>query len=165
MITDSTVSSDEILIHAPIKLVWEILVDFGNYRAWNDFCPKCEAELTLGSPITMQVDLGFGLQEQVEYICRIEPPRAIAWKMNTQPGDPVHALRTQTLEAVDDATTRYVSIDEFSGEGVPMMMETLGAAVETGFNQCGYGLKKYSEQRYAAQAAEGSAKTSEGEKQ
>ncbi len=149
MITADTVSSDEITIAAPIELVWKVLVTFEDYGKWNRFCPECEATLEVGSPIRMQVDLGFGLQEQVEYICRIEPPHAIAWKMATSPGDPIHAVRTQTLRRIDEATTRYVSVDEFSGEGVPMMMETLGKAVEDGFNTCGYGLKRYAEQLFA----------------
>jgi len=151
MMTESTVSSDEITIHAPVELVWDILVDFGNYGQWNSFCPQCEAELVLGSPIKMQVDLGFGLQEQVEYISRIEAPSAIAWKMDTRPGDPIHAERTQFLRKVDDTTTVYVSVDEFAGEGVPMMMETLGKAVEDGFNACGQGLKKQAERLFREQ--------------
>ena len=149
MITADTVSSDQIDIQAPIELVWEVLVDFPNYQAWNTFCPRCEAQLEIGSAIRMQVDLGFGLQEQVEYICRIEPPTAIAWKMNTAPGDPIHAVRTQYLQALDENTTRYVSVDEFSGEAVAGMMDSLGKAVEEGFNRCGYGLKQYCEQLHA----------------
>ena len=149
MITADTVSSDEITIAAPIQLVWEVLVNFADYGKWNSFCPECEAALEIGSPIKMQVDLGFGLQEQVEYICRIDPPNAIAWKMDTKPGDPIHAVRTQYIRQVDENTTVYVSVDEFSGEGMPMMMETLGKAVEDGFNACGYGLKRYAEQLFA----------------
>ena len=148
MITADTVSSDEITIDAPIQLVWDVLVNFADYGKWNTFCPECDAELEIGSPIRMQVDLGFGLQEQVEYICRIDPPQAIAWKMDTKPGDPIHAVRTQYLRQVDETTTVYVSVDEFSGDGVPMMMETLGKAVEDGFNNCGYGLKRHAEQLF-----------------
>ncbi len=67
MITADTVSSDEITIEAPIQLVWDVLVNFSDYGSWNSFCPQCEAALEIGSPIKMQVDLGFGLQEQVEH--------------------------------------------------------------------------------------------------
>ena len=151
MMTADTVSSDEITIDAPIQLVWDILVNFADYGRWNSFCPDCEAALEIGSPIRMQVDLGFGLQEQVEYICRIDPPHAIAWKMDTRPGDPIHAVRTQYLRRVDDSTTVYVTVDEFSGDGVPQMMDALGKAVEDGFNACGYGLKRYAEQLYDEQ--------------
>ena len=149
MITEDTVSSDEITIEAPIQLVWDVLVDFANYGEWNEFCPSCEAELEMGSPVRMQVDLGMGLQEQVEYICLIEPPTTIAWRMENKPGDPIHAVRTQYLKAIDDSSCTYVSVDEFSGEAVAPMMEAMAKGVETGFNRCGYGLKAYCEKLVA----------------
>jgi hypothetical protein len=96
----------------------------------------------------MQVDLGMGLQEQVEYLCLLDPPNAIAWRMENKPGDPIHAVRTQSLKAIDDNRCTYVSVDEFSGEQLAPMMEAMAEAVESGFNKCGYGLKAYCEQLY-----------------
>lgn len=149
MITDTAVASDEIIINAPVELVWDILVDFGNYPAWNRFCPEAVAKLEIGSPIKMMVDLGFGLQEQVEYICRIEPHQAIAWGMENKPGDPVHAVRTQTLTRLDDGRCAYNSIDDFSGPAVPEMMAAMAKNVEDGFNLCAQCLKQYAESRAA----------------
>ena len=149
MISEDTVSSDEIEIQAPIELVWDVLVDFANYGQWNKFCPVCEAELVIGSPVKMQVELGFGLQEQVEYICRIDPYEAIAWKMDTKPGDPIHATRTQYLQRLDDGCCMYRSVDVFSGDGLAEMMSLMGKPVEAGFNLCGYGLKVFCEARYS----------------
>lgn len=153
MITESTVSSDEITIDAPIELVWSVLVDFANYGAWNEFCPSCEAQLELGSPVRMQVDLGMGLQEQVEYLCQLEPPHTIAWGMENKPDDPIHAVRTQYLKALDDNRCSYISVDEFGGPAMAPMIETMGAAVEEGFNRCGYGLKKYCEALHGGKAS------------
>ena len=101
--TDKTVVSSETLeIAAPAELVWEVLTDFGRYGEWNQFCPSIEATLEIGSPVKMQVDLGMGLQEQVEYITCIEAPRKITWSMENKPGDPVHADRSQVVEALDE---------------------------------------------------------------
>lgn len=149
MITEDTVSSDVVVIEAPIDLVWDILVDFQNYGRWNTFCPSCEAELVLGTAVKMQVDLGFGLQEQIEYMRRIDPCEAIAWGMENKPGDPIHAVRTQYLNKLEEARTSYVSVDEFSGEALPGMMELMAGPVEAGFNLCAYNLKEYCEQLYA----------------
>lgn len=149
MITENTVSSDEVVIAAPAQLVWDVLVDFPNYSKWNKFCPSCEASLELGSPVKMQIDLGFGMQDQVEYMCLIEPTEAIAWRMENKPGDPIHAVRTQYLKSLGEAQCSYVSIDEFSGEGAPDMMELMARPVEEGFNLCAYGLKAYCEELYA----------------
>ena len=150
MITDNAVSSDPVVIEAPIEVAWAVLVDFDAYGDWNGFCPHAEATLALNEPIRMQVDLGFGLQEQVEIICRIEPPTAIAWRMANEPGDPIHAVRTQTLEQLGDARCAYLSVDLFSGPGVPDMMAALGQAVEDGFNQCARDLKRHCEALYQA---------------
>ncbi len=151
MITENTVSSTPVEIAAPAALVWEVLVDFPRYGEWNTFCPSAEAELVLDSPIKMQVDLGFGLQENVEYICQIEPERAIAWRMANQPGDPVHAVRTQTLTPLGEARCRYESEDVFSGEGMPDMMAAMASAVEAGFDTCARDLKAHCERLYAQQ--------------
>ena len=147
MIGKDMVSSDEIHIDAPVELVWRILVDFENYGKWNRFCPQAVAKLEVGSPIKMMVDLGNGLQEQVEYITRIEPNKVIAWGMENKPGDPIHAIRTQTLTKLSDSSCSYLSVDNFSGDGVPDMLAVMGKPVEDGFNLCAQGLKQYAEQQ------------------
>ena len=148
MISQDTISSDIIEIQAPREFVWEVLVDFENYGAWNQFCPSCEAELVVGAPIKMQVELGFGLQEQTEKICLIQPFEAIAWKMDTEPADPIHATRTQYLERVDEHCCSYQSVDIFSGPALAELMKMMAKPIEDGFNLCGYGLKTYCESLY-----------------
>lgn len=147
MITETCVSSDEVIIEASAKAVWEVLIDFENYAVWNAFCPEIKTKLELGAPVEMMCDLGFGLQKQVEYMCRIEPEKAIAWRMKNEDGDPIHAVRTQYLEVLGDNRCRYVSIDEFSGDGAAEMLKGFGKNIEQGFNTCAYGLKKFLESR------------------
>lgn len=148
MITTNSVSSDEIIINAPAQVVWEVLLDFANYGLWNTFCPSAKGEPVVGSPLEMQVDLGQGLQLQVEYITRIEPCHTVVWSMENKPGDPIHADRTQRITPIDEKSCRYISIDEFAGPAVGPMIEQLGAAVERGFNACALGLKARAEQLY-----------------
>ena len=80
------VSSEKVAIAAPADLVWEVLTDFPRYGEWNEFCPSIEATLEIGSPVRMRVDLGMGLQEQVEFITVIDAPRKITWSMENKPG-------------------------------------------------------------------------------
>ena len=148
MITENSVSSEEIVINAPAEVVWDVLLDFENYGLWNEFCPSVKGEPVVGSALEMQVDLGSGLQLQIEHVTRVEPPHAITWSMENKPGDPVHADRTQRITPIDDKSCRYLSIDEFSGEFVPQMMEALGEVVERGFNTCARGLKQRAEALY-----------------
>ncbi len=146
MITDSSVSSDLITIHSPIEIVWEVLTDFPNYFLWNSFCPKIDGALELGSAVTMQVDLGHGLQKNVEYITKIEPPNTLVWSMENKPGDPVRADRYQNLIYLDEKRCTYQTEDYFSGEAVTSMIEGMGEQIQLGFNKCALGLKRRSEE-------------------
>ncbi|PLW66706.1 SRPBCC domain-containing protein [Pseudohalioglobus lutimaris] len=150
-----TVSSDTVTIAAPAQLVWDVLVDFARYPQWNQFCPSIEATLEVGSPVVMKVDLGQGLQDQVEYITLLEPPRKITWSMENNPGDPIHADRSQVVEPVDEDHCTYVTYDIFSGEAAQQMVEMLGAPVEQGFKLCAQNLKARAEALYAQQRGTG----------
>lgn len=149
MITENTVSSDEVSIDAPAELVWEILIDFDNYRQWNGFCPSVKNDsLALGSAVDMMVDLGDGPGQQVEYICRVEPNECIAWRMENKPEDPIHAVRSQFIKRVSETSCTYVSLDEFSGPEAAAMMSAFAKPVEAGFNRCAYDLKAHAEKLY-----------------
>ena len=148
MIGSDSISSEKITIEAPAELVWSVIVDFENYHLWNEFCPHVSGELQLGAPLAMKVDLGNGLQDQVEYISHIDAPHRIVWSMENKPGDPIHADRSQIIEALDDQRCTYVTIDEFSGEMVPQMMSAMAEPVETGFARCAEGLKARAEALY-----------------
>ncbi len=142
------VSSDTVEIAAPAEFVWRVIVDFARYPEWNEFCPSIEAKLELASPVKMQVNLGQGLQEQVEYMTCIEAPTRITWSMENKPGDPIHADRTQLLTPLDEHRCSYVTYDEFSGEFAPAMVEQLGEQVRSGFNLCALNLKLRAESLY-----------------
>lgn len=150
MISDTSVASEPIVINAPAEVVWSVIVDFAAYPLWNRFCPQIEGELKVGAPLAMKVDLGNGLQEQVEYITAIEAPQRIVWSMENKPDDPIHADRSQIITPIDAESCRYVSMDEFAGPMVPSMMEALAEEVERGFNRCAEDLKARAEALYRA---------------
>jgi uncharacterized protein YndB with AHSA1/START domain len=148
MITETSVSSEEIVINAPAAIVWDVIVDFANYGLWNTFCPSIKGEPVVGSPVEMQVDMGNGPQLQVEYVTKVEPLRAIVWSMENKPGDPIHADRMQRVTSIDAHSCRYWTIDDFSGEFAGPMIEQMGKTVEKGFNECAAGLKVRAEELY-----------------
>lgn len=153
MITDTSVSSDVVRINAPADLVWEVIVDFASYGQWNRFCPSIIGALRVGEPLEMQVDLGNGLQKQVETITCIEPGRKIVWSMENKPEDPIHADRIQEVRPVDESSCDYATIDEFGGEMCGPMIEMMGQAVETGFNRCAQNLKAHAELLFQARSS------------
>ena len=145
-----TVSSQTVTIAAPAELVWQVIIDFPQYGAWNEFCPSIEAQLEIGSPVKMKVDLGQGLQDQVEYITYIEAPHKITWSMENKPEDPIHADRSQVVTAIDAHSCTYVTYDIFGGPGASQMVDMLGSQVEAGFNLCARNLKARAESLYRA---------------
>lgn len=153
MITDDAVYSDKLVIHAPAAFVWDILVDFSHYGDWNSFCPEANARLEIGAAVAMRVDLGQGLQDQLEHIELIDPPRAIAWSMTLENRQTLYACRTQTLEAINDQRCSYLSVDRFAGRLAGAVLAGNGAAIERGFNTCAQDLKRHAEARYARQSA------------
>jgi uncharacterized protein YndB with AHSA1/START domain len=153
MITETSVSSEEIVINAPAQIVWDVIVDFANYGLWNTFCPGIKGEPFVGSPVEMQVDMGNGPQLQVEYVTKVEPIHTIVWSMENKPGDPIHADRLQRVTPIDDSSCRYWTNDEFSGELASMMIEQMGKIVEKGFNDCATDLKARAEELYRTSAS------------
>lgn len=149
MITEDAVYSDEVLINAPAAEVWQVLTRFDEYDKWNPFCPEIRTQLKIGESVEMMVDMGNGLQEQVETMELIDAPNAIAWSMVLEDRDTLYACRTQTLKAVTADSCLYQSVDRFQGKLSSMVLEQMGTAIENGFNSCAYGLKRFVEEQAA----------------
>ncbi|MRI33972.1 hypothetical protein EOPP23_13330 [Endozoicomonas sp. OPT23] len=145
MITKDAVYSDEIVINAPVELVWDILVNLEEYHKWNPFCPEAKSTLEIGSPIVMKVKLGEYMTDQTEYVTEVKPYKSLSWRTEINGISDGH--RTQTLEKVDGNSCSYLSVDRFSGTNVEPMLAKYGALVEAGFNECAYGLKSFSEEQ------------------
>ncbi|ROR98964.1 uncharacterized protein YndB with AHSA1/START domain [Sinobacterium caligoides] len=149
MINEHSVYSDQVTINAPVSLVWQILIDFDNYQRWNPFCPQLiNKSLAIGEAVDMQVELGHGLQQQVEYIENIEKEREISWSMTQQDKSVLYARRTQSLSAITSNSCDYLSVDYFEGALRDSILRQHGQAIEDGFNACAYGLKDYAEAAY-----------------
>ena len=102
----------------------------------------------------MMNDLGFSLQTQTEYIICIEATKKIAWSMENKPGDPIHTCQSQYITALSHNSCSYYTVDDFSGEHMPAMLEQFAAGIERGFNSCASDLKDYAEKRYQQSSAQ-----------
>ena len=152
MITADSVSSDKVTINAPVELVWYVLTDFTNYQDWNTFSPQVDTELILGAKVNMQVDLGNGLQKQIEVMQDIKVNECLAWGMVLDDKDTLAVCRAQVLERIDEETCTYITRDEFEGKLAPLVIEENGKAIELGFNACARGLKRQAEMMYGGDA-------------
>jgi hypothetical protein len=133
-------------IDAPLERVWEILVDFPNYGAWNRFCPRIECSGELGAKVVMDVRFpGQKPIRQVEVLNVLEPPHRIAWGVIMGSRAILVANRYQTLETLGPGRTRYTTIDYMSGLIAPIVNVMYAEKVRAGFQLAADGLKEYAE--------------------
>lgn len=143
------IRSTTVEIDAPIELVWEVLADVAGYGKWNPFT-QCEgADLKVGSPIHLDVNLGMYRRKQTEWISAVEPPNLLAWKMHMGAPFLLDSLREQRLTALDDARCSYCSTDALKGLLTPLVIISFAPTVRRGFNDVGAALKRHAEARYA----------------
>ena len=139
----------EIEIEAPIDRVWQILNDLQAYAEWNPFTPRVESSLQIGEPVHLHARMiGERLLHRVEWVTRNEPTsgtRALCWEMKMGARFLLHAERCQTLTALNDRRTHYVSEDSFTGLLTPLVMGLFGRAMKRGFEDCAKGLKQRAE--------------------
>lgn len=135
----------EIEIDAPIERVWQVLKHVDRYGAWNPFTPRVESTFRIGDPIHLHVRLrAKRLTHRVEYVTRNEP-YTLGWEMKMGARFLLHAERIQTLTAVDEHRTHYLTEDCFGGWLAPLVLVLYGGAIERGFGDCAVGLKKAAE--------------------
>lgn len=118
----------EILIDAPLALVWETMLDVGKYLEWNPFIVKIDCEAArpqVGTDLTLHVRFMDGQQVAThERVSQIEEPakdgaqRAL---LEYEFLGPLHSLylvrgrRQQRLESVTATRTRYHSYERLHG--------------------------------------------------
>lgn len=136
-------------IDAPIERVWQVLSRLSEYPTWNPFVVKVDGADTaeLGKQLVLHVVWSNGRRMTTgELVTRVEPHAALAWRFTgVLPSlNLVRAERVQSLTALTATTTRYESVESFSGllaRFVPL------AGVVDGFERMAKALKVRAEAR------------------
>lgn len=153
--------SAKVSIDAPIDVVWDVMLDTGQYAEWNPFverleCPQPPAE---GDPIVLHVRWANGrTSRSPERIVSIEPPSrdsagvASACLSYVYEGLPsklglVKGVRHQRLRQEPGGHTSYDTVEEFSG---PLVRLAGPGRVAEGFARHAAGLKQRAEELSAA---------------
>lgn len=134
-----------VTIHAPIELVWSILVDIEHYGEWNTFVPSMQSDFQVDSLLVMRVHMprGYWVKTLVT-ITAIEPPHRLAWKTRF-PHWLLHSERLQLLTALDTETTKYWTAESFGGLMAPLLKLLNGRDVQRGFESVAQNLKAHAE--------------------
>lgn len=136
-------------IDAPVAEVWAVLKDVARYPEWNPFTVSVQTDFALGSPVDMQVclkgrkrpDGSRKTMRQVEYVTSYDEGRRVSWGVNVGPGWFIKADRWQELTDLGNGRTRYETVDEFTGVGVPLMLALMEKHMKRGFTEVGQALK------------------------
>ena len=135
----------EIVIDAPKKIVWDIILDTSLYHEWNPFTPKVETDFIVGNEIILHVNMtpGKKLLIQKEKILWIKEQESIAWGITSL--FPVKTERIQELTEISASRTKYMTCDKFWGPLVPLVMMLYRQKIQVGFDQIVHALKHRAE--------------------
>ena len=138
------VAQAEILIDAPVDVVWSVVTDLDRYPEWNPFVERIDVlgdAPVVGTDLRLHVRWASGRRVRTrEQITRLEPPNVLEYRFR----GPIAALglvrgaRLQTLVPDGEHATRYRSREEFTGS---LSSFTPLKAVQDGFERHAAALK------------------------
>lgn len=137
----------ESTIAAPPPVVWDVLLDFAGYNAWNPFTYDLDVpEVAVGARMRLSARMSDSfIRRQVEVLRVIEPPHVLAWSF---PPSPIgHAIRYQLLTETPAGHTRYQTWETFGGGLALIVRFRLLAQVQRGFEDAAQALKAHIESR------------------
>lgn len=150
--------TSEIIIHANIHSVWDVMVNPSEYPAWNPFIISIEGVSGLpieGTEMKFTVKWKNGdTQRTREVVDQFTPPKQegdnweAVWgyyfKSLLSRLGVVRARRLQTLTSVEEGITLYKTVEEFRGWGLKFLPT---ANIQDGFDRQAEALKAECERR------------------
>jgi hypothetical protein len=123
----------ESIIPAPRRAVWDVLVDFERYPAWNPFTVGVTTTGNIGDPVQLDVQLGGRRMKMRERMRVYEPMRRVGWGLHLLGGVLLDCTRVQELEDAGEGSTRYLCYESFRGLSVPLFYGFFRGAMQEGF--------------------------------
>ena len=121
---------DSILeIDAPAEQVWEVLTDFAAYPEWNPALPTISGDLSVGSTLAMELDLGGKRMAVTAEVQELEPGRAFSWKGHLAADALFTGRRKFTVASTGPGTSSFRHVESLRGLIVPAFMLAKGKAV------------------------------------
>lgn len=140
-----------IIIDAPVKNVWDTLMDFEQQPQWNPFIQEISGAPSVGSQLTVSIapPNGKGMTFRPLVVTH-DPFKAFSWRGKLGIRglfDGEHFFR---LEPIGDQSTRFIHGEHFSGLLVPLFGKML-EQTRAGFMQMNEALKLESEKQWISQ--------------
>jgi len=132
-------------IDAPVSTVWDILIDFNSYEAWNPLTVKIEGEAVVDEVVKLHVDLGGQRLVRKHVISRVEVQQALCWTIRTKQPWLMRGERSQTLEDLGDGSCRYSNEERVDGLASYVVALTYQGKIRRGIEAVGRALKERAE--------------------
>ncbi len=143
--------STDIDIKAPRDVVWEILLDFPSYAAWNPFIPQISGTPAAGERLEVFIRppgaRGMTFRPRVLTLREAEEFRWLGRVMIPGIFDGEHIFR---MEENGKDGTRFVQREQFRGLLVPFLWNSLDTNTRRGFREMNAALKLRAEQAAGA---------------
>jgi hypothetical protein len=116
-------------IDAPAGQVWAVLTDFAAYPEWNPALPKISGDLSVGSTLSMELDLGGKRMAVTAAVQELEPGRRFSWKGHLGADVLFTGRREFTVSSTGPGTSSCRHVESLQGLIVPLFMLAKGKAV------------------------------------
>jgi hypothetical protein len=137
----------EIEINAPPSRVWQILMDFEKYPAWNPFIKKISGVATRNEKLEVHMpDPRGGTMVFTPTVLVAEKDRELRW-LGRSEGDVFNGEHRFRIELMGNNKVHFMQIEKFTGSMVESLEEWLDTAVKQNFEDMNRALKQRAEKQ------------------
>lgn len=134
----------EILIDAPIEVVWRAFIEFEKYDRWNPFL-KIDGQPILGERLQIEIDLNGKISKFKPKVVAFEENRRFEWRgsfLNKRVFGGQHYFY---LKPITEYQTQFVHGENFTGILRRTILKKIGTETEKGFVKMNEALKDHAE--------------------
>ena len=135
----------EIIINASTAAVWSVLIDNENYENWNPFIVKSEHTIELGKRIKNTLKNGHKTMIFKPRIKEFETNKFFGWVGHLFIPGIFDGHHTFELKEISENETLLTQAESFRGIFSGLLLKSIKADTEIGFNAMNKALKKEAE--------------------
>jgi len=138
----------EIIINASSEMVWDMLTDLNNFKNWNPFIVSSKGVIQTGTQLTNTINLeGQKPQTFTPTILEVESGKSFSWLGSLFIKGLFDGEHYFKLEKINDAKTRLIHGEKFSGLLSKLILKLIGEQTKSGFIKMNEALKKEVEKK------------------
>lgn len=138
-------------IEAPVRVVWDLLVDFAAFPTWNPFIRSAQGSLQVGSRLTLRLQPARGPAVTLQpTVTEVVEEHRLRWLGHLGMRGVFDADHLFVVEPRGAARSRLVQQEHFSGVLVPFLRRSLDRGTLPAFRAMNAALKDRAERATAA---------------